>query len=105
MSRLNCTLLDLHESIHPSLTKDTIAGEDDAAGSSSSKKPIVKAPPKACTLREIKLETPIEYVAGDTVKKWLNSLLCLDVTVVPCSSAHSCPHPAQCELFYISFPV
>ncbi|GBE83103.1 GNAT acetyltransferase 2-domain-containing protein [Sparassis latifolia] len=92
----------LRESTRPSLTKDTAAGEDDAAASSSSKKPIVKAPPKARTLREIKLETPIRYAAGDTVEKWLNSLLCLDATVVPRSSAHSCPHPAQCELFYVS---
>ncbi|GBE86192.1 hypothetical protein SCP_0900700 [Sparassis crispa] len=38
---------------------------------------------------------PILYAAEDTVEKWLNSLLCLNVTVMPRSSAHSCPHPAH----------
>ncbi|EMD40168.1 hypothetical protein CERSUDRAFT_46607 [Gelatoporia subvermispora B] len=91
----------LRESTRPSLTKDA-APADDAAASSSSKKSLAKAPPKARTLREIKLETPIRYGAGDKVEKWLNALLCLDATVLPRTSIQSCPHPSQCELFYVS---
>ncbi|KAI1794931.1 DUF699-domain-containing protein [Ganoderma leucocontextum] len=93
----------LRESTRPSLTKDAIATEDDAAAaSSSSKKPLTKAPPKARTLREIKLETPIRYATGDKVEKWLNSILCLDATILPRQTHMSCPHPSKCELFYVS---
>ncbi|PIL22780.1 hypothetical protein GSI_15475 [Ganoderma sinense ZZ0214-1] len=93
----------LRESTRPSLTKDAATTEDDAAAaSSSSKKPLTKAPPKARTLREIKLETPIRYAAGDKVEKWLNSLLCLDATILPRQTHMSCPHPSKCELFYVS---
>ncbi|KAH9889948.1 DUF699-domain-containing protein [Cubamyces lactineus] len=93
----------LRESTRPSLTKDVAASEDAAtAASSSSKKPLTKAPPKARTLREIKLETPIRYASGDKVEKWLNSLLCLDATVLPRSVHMSTPHPSKCELFYVS---
>lgn len=69
---------------------------------SSSKKATTKAPPKARSLREIKLETPIRYSAGDKVEKWLNSLLCLDASVLPKASHQGCPHPSECELFYVS---
>ncbi|KZT09262.1 DUF699-domain-containing protein [Laetiporus sulphureus 93-53] len=92
----------LRESTRPSLTKDAVASEEAAVASSSSKKPVAKAPPKARTLREIKLETPIRYSAGDKVERWLNSLLCLDAAIVPKSIMHNTPHPSQCELFYVS---
>ncbi|KAI0074126.1 DUF699-domain-containing protein [Panus rudis PR-1116 ss-1] len=94
----------LRESTRPVLTKDAVSTEDDTAAvaSTSTSKKIVKAPPKARTLREIKLETPIRYSAGDKVEKWLNSLLCLDATILPKSSQQGCPHPSQCELFYVS---
>ena len=93
----------LRESTRPSLTKDAAPTEDDAATTaSSSKKPLAKAPPKARSLREIKLETPIRYAAGDKVEKWLNSLLCLDATILPRQTHMSCPHPSKCELFYVS---
>ncbi len=93
----------LRESTRPSLTKD--AQPTDATGAvaaSSSKKPTIKAPPKTRTLREIKLETPIRYGAGDKIEKWLNALLCLDATIVPRGIVQGCPHPSQCELFYVS---
>lgn len=32
------------------------------------------------TLNEVKLSTPIRYAPGDEVEKWLNTLLCLDVS-------------------------
>ncbi|KAI0769934.1 GNAT acetyltransferase 2-domain-containing protein [Fomes fomentarius] len=92
----------LRESTRPSLTKDAAPAEDDAGAASSSKKAIGKAPPKARTLREIKLETPIRYAAGDKVERWLNSLLCLDATILPRQMHMSCPHPSKCELFYVS---
>ena len=92
----------LRESTRPSLTKDAAPTEDDATAPSSSKKPIAKAAPKARTLREIKLETPIRYATNDKVEKWLNSLLCLDATVLPRQTHMSCPHPSKCELFYVS---
>ena len=95
----------LRESTRPSLTKDAPTAEDDTAATASTstgKKAGAKAPPKARTLREIKLETPIRYSTGDKVEKWLNGLLCLDASILPKSSQHGCPHPSQCELFYVS---
>lgn len=92
----------LRESTRPSLTKDAAAEDASASAASSSKKPSAKAPPKARTLREIKLETPIRYAAGDQVERWLNGLLCLDATLVPKAGVHGTPHPSQCELFYVS---
>ncbi|KAJ8595161.1 DUF699-domain-containing protein [Rhizopogon salebrosus TDB-379] len=91
----------LRESTRPSLTKDATAVEDGVTASSS-KKPTHSAAPKARTLREIKLETPIRYSAGDQVEKWLNGLLCLDATIVPKSAQQGCPHPSSCELYYVS---
>ncbi|KDR80752.1 hypothetical protein GALMADRAFT_222352 [Galerina marginata CBS 339.88] len=96
----------LRESTRPTLTKET-AGHNDkedaaTATASSSKKPTIKAAPKSRTLREIKLETPIRYSAGDQIEKWLNGVLCLDATILPRSNAQGCPHPSTCELFYVS---
>jgi N-acetyltransferase 10 len=57
------------------------------------------------TLREIKLSEPIRYARGDPVEKWLNALLCLDVTTPSPSRfalTQGCPHPSQCQLWAIS---
>jgi len=52
-------------------------------------------------LKEVTLEEPIRYAEGDPVEKWLNDLLCLDCTNV--TRIHSgCPHPSQCELYYVN---
>ena len=91
----------LRESTRPSLTKEAPADQA-IVSTSTSKKPVHKAPPKARTLRETKLETPIRYSAGDKVERWLNSLLCLDATIVSKGSVQGCPHPSQCELYYVS---
>ncbi|KAG5338546.1 hypothetical protein C0989_007110 [Termitomyces sp. Mn162] len=91
----------LRESTRPSLTKD-LQNQDDDAAASSSKKPAHKPAPKTRSLREIKLEMPIRYSVGDKVEKWLNSLLCLDATIVPKISTQGCPHPGTCELFYVA---
>ncbi|PSS34190.1 hypothetical protein PHLCEN_2v1757, partial [Hermanssonia centrifuga] len=92
----------LRESTRPSLTKDAVPADEDGATASSSKKTATRAPPKARTLREIKLDTPIRYSTGDKVEKWLNSLLCLDASILPKSAHQGCPHPSECELFYVS---
>ncbi|CAG8452327.1 845_t:CDS:10 [Ambispora leptoticha] len=53
------------------------------------------------TLREIKLEEPIRYAQDDPIEKWLNKLLCLDATIVS-KNIQGCPHPQQCELYYVN---
>ncbi|KAI0247454.1 GNAT acetyltransferase 2-domain-containing protein [Lactifluus subvellereus] len=89
----------LRESTRPSLSKDV---REDAVSSSSVKRPTHAAPPKVRSLREVKLDIPIRYSAGDKVERWLNALLCLDATISPRSALHGTPHPSQCELFYVS---
>ncbi|KAF8466530.1 DUF699-domain-containing protein [Russula ochroleuca] len=89
----------LRESTRLSLSNEI---KEDAAAGPSTKRPIYTAPPKVRTLREVKLDTPIRYSAGDKVEQWLNALLCLDATISPRSALHGTPHPSQCELFYVS---
>lgn len=71
-------------------------------GDKTHKRPAAMTTLRSRALREIKLETPIRYSAGDNIEKWLNALLCLDATVTPLSSSQGCPHPSTCELFYVS---
>eukprot|EP00743_Colponemidia_sp_Colp-15_P004675 GILK01005037.1.p1 GENE.GILK01005037.1~~GILK01005037.1.p1 ORF type:complete len:1046 (-),score=256.41 GILK01005037.1:107-3244(-) len=52
-------------------------------------------------LREIALEEPIRYASGDTVEKWMHELLCLDATSPP-RLLGGCPHPSQCDLYYVN---
>lgn len=97
----------LRESTRPSLTKDATTVDSSVATTSTSKKSIAghSNAPKTRTLREMKLETPIRYGAGDKIEKWLNNLLCLDATISSKSavaSAQGCPHPSTCELYYVS---
>ncbi|KXN84178.1 UPF0202 protein KRE33 [Leucoagaricus sp. SymC.cos] len=93
----------LRESTRPSLTKDLTSKDDETTlPSTSSKKVITKNAPKARTLREIQLSTPIRYSANDKIEKWLNTLLCLDATIIPKSIGAGCPHPSQCELYYVN---
>ena len=53
-------------------------------------------------LREIALTEPIRYAAGDSVEKWLHTLLCLDATLPKASKAYGCPHPSKCELLMVN---
>lgn len=48
----------------------------------------------------VKLEESIRYNPGDSIEKWLTSLLCLDVQAIPHMSS-GCPTPDMCELYYI----
>ena len=91
----------LRESTRPSLTKESQTNQNDTTPASS-KTSNVKSAPKSRVLREIKLETPIRYAAGDKVESWLNKLLCLDATVLPKAIHQGCPHPSTCELFYVN---
>ncbi len=59
------------------------------------------------SLREITLNEPIRYAAGDRVEKWLNSLLCLDATL-PSPKTHprdfpTRPHASFCTSTEIHF--
>ncbi|KAG8748379.1 hypothetical protein FRC10_005926 [Ceratobasidium sp. 414] len=94
----------LRESTRSTTTKPT---DDTVAASTPKSKKNASARPsssvKARTLREIKLDTPIRYGANDKVEKWLHAVLCLDATVVSRGiSGAGCPHPSQCELFYVN---
>lgn len=55
-------------------------------------------------LREVVLDEPIRYAPGDPVEKWLNKLLCLDVTLSKNSkfATKGTPHPSECNLFYVN---
>ncbi|KAK4203501.1 putative N-acetyltransferase [Triangularia verruculosa] len=55
------------------------------------------------SLKEITLSEPIRYAQGDSVEKWLNTLLCLDATL-PRSKLNTqgCPDPSQCELLHVN---
>lgn len=60
--------------------------------------------PSGRVLKELVLEEPIRYAAGDPVEKWLNALLCLDAAnakaLPPLTGGF--PHPSECQLFYVS---
>ncbi|KAI9292207.1 DUF699-domain-containing protein [Neoconidiobolus thromboides FSU 785] len=53
------------------------------------------------SLREIKLEEPIRYAPNDPIESWLNKLLCLDSTISN-KNISGCPHPKDCELYYVN---
>lgn len=55
-------------------------------------------------LKEVVLDEPIRYAPGDPVEKWLNKLLCLDVTLAKNAkfATKGTPHPSQCQLFYVN---
>ncbi|CAE7224675.1 unnamed protein product [Rhizoctonia solani] len=91
----------LRESTRASTTKNDDSLATPASNSKKSSAPGTGI--RARTLREIKLETPIRYGSGDKVEKWLHAVLCLDATVVSRGiSGAGCPHPSQCELFYVN---
>lgn len=51
-------------------------------------------------LREVSLEEPIRYSAGDKIELWLSSLLCLEATSQE-QLLGSLPHPSKCGLFLV----
>lgn len=52
------------------------------------------------SLKEVTLTEPIRYGKGDAVEKWLNSLLCLDVT--PSKPKGNFPDPSECQLLHVN---
>ncbi|KAI1467572.1 DUF699-domain-containing protein [Daldinia caldariorum] len=53
------------------------------------------------SLKEVTLAEPIRYGKGDAVEKWLNALLCLDVT--PSKPKNNIfPDPSQCQLLHVN---
>lgn len=44
------------------------------------------------------------YAAGDKVETWLDSLLCLSANTHIPRIISGCPHPSQCELYYVRRP-
>ncbi|KAK9824701.1 hypothetical protein WJX72_012506 [[Myrmecia] bisecta] len=53
------------------------------------------------TFREVQLQEPIRYAAGDKVEAWLHELLCLNAAEhVPPVPARL-PHKDECNLYYI----
>lgn len=56
------------------------------------------------TLKEVVLSEPIRYAPGDRIEKWMNKLLCLDVTVSKNASfaTRGTPHPSQCDLYCVN---
>ncbi|KAJ2161162.1 N-acetyltransferase 10 [Coemansia sp. RSA 552] len=53
------------------------------------------------SLKEVSLEEPIRYSLGDSTEQWLNKLLCLDATIAS-KTAGGCPHPSECELYWVN---
>ncbi|KAJ7665664.1 GNAT acetyltransferase 2-domain-containing protein [Mycena rosella] len=92
----------LRESTRPSLSKAPAgtANKDDDGAAPTKKHP--KPAPKARSLRELKLTTPIRYGAGDRIEKWLYNVLCLSASTASSSSHRGTPHPSTCTLFYVN---
>jgi N-acetyltransferase 10 len=97
-------LQQLREQTRPSITKASdpaasasqpTAGPSKASSAGKSGSGLVRQ------LREIKLEEPIRYSPGDHVEKWLNSLLCLDASIIS-KAIQGCPAPETCELYYVN---
>lgn len=53
-------------------------------------------------LKEVSLQEPIRYSAGDKVESWLHELLCLDASLTPLSAKGASPHPSKCQLFLVN---
>jgi N-acetyltransferase 10 len=95
----------LRESTRGSITKEDAGSTKPSTSGSGTRL-------KTRTLREIKLDEPIRYSAGDNVEKWLHSILCLDASLssIPKSLSSvgggngvgGTPHPSKCTLFQIN---
>ncbi|KAL0030160.1 hypothetical protein WJX77_000722 [Trebouxia sp. C0004] len=52
--------------------------------------------------REVQLQEPIRYAAGDKVESWLLELLCLNAAEHIPKLPTRLPHPTECDLYYIN---
>lgn len=48
------------------------------------------------------LDEPIRYGVNDPIESWLNDLLCLKATEEVDQLKSGCPHPNQCDLYYVN---
>lgn len=87
---------------HMSWMASTINGYEGTGRSLSLKLLSTLRESTGASLKELKLEEPIRYSAGDPVEKWLNSLLCLDIPLTVKNLAGQCPHPDSCELYALN---
>ncbi|GAB4815551.1 hypothetical protein N2152v2_002597 [Parachlorella kessleri] len=53
------------------------------------------------TFREVVLQEPIRYAAGDKVERWLNDVLCLDAAEALPPPPPRLPHPDECQLYFV----
>ena len=91
----------LREQTRPSVAKDVEMTSTPGAGPSKTATAGRSGAGLVRSLREIKLEEPIRYSPGDNIEKWLNNLLCLDASVI-FKAVQGCPHPSECELYYVN---
>lgn len=87
---------------HMSWMASTINGYEGTGRSLSLKLLSTLRESSGSVLKELKLDEPIRYSAGDPVEKWLNSLLCLDIPLTVKNLAGQCPHPDACELYALN---
>eukprot|EP01132_Coremiostelium_polycephalum_P003792 gene3792-4718_t len=74
---------------------------EQSATSTSSSNANASASVSGRVLRELELNEPIRYSNKDPIERWLNELLCLDSTIAK-SSSTGCPHPNDCQLYYVN---
>ncbi|EIW67515.1 hypothetical protein TREMEDRAFT_33355 [Tremella mesenterica DSM 1558] len=93
----------LREQTRPSITKDQTSqsNSDPHTKTLSNSTGTRVGSGLVRSLREIKLEEPIRYSPGDQIEKWLNSLLCLDATIIS-RNIRGCPEPTECELYHVN---
>lgn len=87
---------------HTSWMASTINGYEGTGRSLSLKLLSTLRESSGASLKELKLDEPIRYSAGDPVEKWLNSLLCLDIPLTVKNLAGQCPHPDACDLYALN---
>lgn len=103
----------LRESSGNKIQNSMVKDESLKASSSSSKKSSAfskaidtgRMSSSARDLKELSLNEPIRYSAGDNIEAWLHQLLCLDASLVPLSSStlsKGCPHPSTCTLYQVN---
>ena len=53
-------------------------------------------------LTELTLDAPIRYNSNDPVEKWLNNLLCMDITANSTRMVNVMPAPKDCDLYLVN---
>jgi N-acetyltransferase 10 len=95
----------LREQSAPGAAKDSSGSVEVDRSSGKAAKEGDSIIPSGRSLKEITLVEPIRYAPGDEVEKWLNTLLCLDVTVSRPKTngiSQGYPDPTQCQLLNVN---